>query len=123
MFLLGWKNLSPDPDYLRRFFHSSYSFPNQRNDTGYHSKEFDQRSELQAEIINYVERRRIVLDLQIQLMNDLPYIPLYIPHLMEGIRTDRFVGWTMQYGGVGNIWTFCLLRPTKLWDETHRLHK
>ena len=123
MFLMGWKNLSPDPDYLRRFFHSSYNFTNQRNDTGYHSKEFDQRSELQAETINFVNRRRLVLDLQIQLMNDIPYIPLYIPHLMEGIRIDRFVGWTMQYGGVGNIWTFCLLRPTKSWNETHRLHK
>ena len=113
MFIMGWRGLSLDPDYLRRFFHSSYDAPNQWNYTGYNSAEFNRLAELQAETLDLKERRRIVLRMQNLLSTDLPCIPLYIPHRMEGIRTDRFTGWVKQVGGVGNIWTFCLLRPVQ----------
>jgi ABC-type transport system substrate-binding protein len=56
-------------------------------------------------------RRKIVLELQEKLMNDLPLIPLYVPFNVEGIRTDRFDGWVKTLGGVGNSWTLCTLRP------------
>ena len=123
MFIMGWRNLSIDPDYLRRFFHSSYDFPNMWNYTGYKNAEYDGMADLQAKTFDLKERRSIILRLQKMLMADLPYIPLYVPHLMEGVRTDRFVGWVKQLGGVGNIWSFSLLRPTKIWDKNHSLHK
>jgi len=111
MFIMGWRQLSLDPDYLRRFFHSDYDSPNQWNYTGYNNVEFNKLSDLQAESIDIKERRRIVLRLQNILATDLPIIPLYIPHRMEGLRTDKFAGWVKQAGGVGNIWTFCMLKP------------
>jgi len=112
MFIMGWRNLSLDPDYLRRFFHSSYDRPNKRNDTGYNNSEFDVMAERQDKTMDPGIRRGIVLDLQTRLMRDLPYVPLYVPHRMEGIRTDRFKGWVPIAGGVGNIWTYCSLSPT-----------
>jgi ABC-type transport system substrate-binding protein len=111
MFIMGWRNLSSDPDYLRRFFHSAFDVPNQWNYTGYSNVNFDSMAAHQAETLNVAFRREHILELQALLMADLPYIPLYVPHLMEGIRTDRFDGWTRWVGGFGNIWTFCLLRP------------
>ena len=111
MFIMGWRGLSLDPDYLRRFFHSAYDKPNQWNYTGYNNVQFNKLADLQAETVNLKERRRIVLRLQNILATDLPIIPLYIPHRMEGVRTDRFAGWIKQAGGVGNIWTFCMLKP------------
>jgi ABC-type transport system substrate-binding protein len=113
MFILGWRGLSLDPDYLRRFFHSSHDYPNQWNYPGYKNVEFDKLADLQARTLDLQERRKIVLNLQNKLMTDLPYIPLYVPHRMEGVRADRFEGWVKQVGGVGNIWTFCMLRPIR----------
>jgi ABC-type transport system substrate-binding protein len=123
LFIMGWRNLSLDPDYLRRFFHSSNNRPNKWNDTGYNNAQFDSMADRQAKTIDLETRRGIVVDLQTQLMIDLPYIPLFVPHRLEGIRTDRFEGWTTGGGGVGHLWTFCLLRPTQWWDKQHRLHK
>ncbi|MCF8129670.1 MAG: ABC transporter substrate-binding protein [Deltaproteobacteria bacterium] len=111
MFIMGWKNLSLDPDYLRRFFHATYDAPNQWNFTGYDNAEFNRLADLQTATLNLKKRREIVFRMQQLLTQDLPYVPLYIPHQMEGIRTDRFDGWVKEAGGVGNIWTFCLLKP------------
>jgi ABC-type transport system substrate-binding protein len=110
MFVLGWRGLY-DPDYLRRFFHSSFKDRKGRNYAGYSNAEFDEMADLQALTMDPLARQRIVLDLQSLLMRDLPYIPLYVPARLEGVRTDRFEGWTKSLGGVGNHWTFCLLRP------------
>lgn len=122
MFVMGWRNLSLDPDYLRRFFHSDYDRPDSRNDTGYQSPPFDRDAEWQADVLNLDMRRKIVFRLQNRLMKDIPYIPLYVPHRMEGVRTDRFKGWKINERGVGNIWTFTTLRPTIWWEKSHRLH-
>lgn len=111
MFVMGWRSLPIDPDYLKRFFHSSSGYPMGRNYTGYSNIEFDRMVELQAQTMDAKARRKIVLDLQSRLMVDLPYIPLYVPFRLEGIRIDRFEGWTSMLGGIGNTWTFCLVRP------------
>jgi ABC-type transport system substrate-binding protein len=111
MFVVGWRSLPIDPDYLKRFFHSSYGYPMGRNYTGYSNIEFDRMVELQAQTMDTKARRKIVLDLQSRLMEDLPYIPLYVPFRLEGMRIDRFEGWTKMLGGIGNTWTFCLVRP------------
>jgi ABC-type transport system substrate-binding protein len=112
IFVMGWGSLSLDPDYLRRFFHSRYDRPNGRNYMGYRDAEYDRLSDLQAAAMDPQERRRIVLALQSKLMKDLPYIPLFVPMNLEGIRTDRFTGWLKTLGGVGNSWTLSMLRPT-----------
>jgi ABC-type transport system substrate-binding protein len=91
--------VSYDPDYLRRFFHSTYDYPGEWNDTGYRNTRFDRMADLQAMTTDIQERKRIVLDLQSQLMKDLPIIPLYVPHRMEAVRTDTFTGWTTAEGG------------------------
>jgi len=111
MFIMSWRGLSLDPDYLRRFFHSEYDLPNQWNFTGYHNPEFDRLAEQQMQALDLKKRRKMILRLQDLLSRDLPCIPLYVPHQMEAIRTDRFTGWVKEMGGVGNIWSFCLLRP------------
>jgi ABC-type transport system substrate-binding protein len=113
LFIMGWRNLSLDPDYLRRFFHSTYDAPDEWNYTGYQSEDFDRLAEMQAQTQDLRERRDLVFKLQERLATDLPIVPLYVPHVMEGIRTDRFEGWTRGVGGVGNIWTFCLLKPKR----------
>lgn len=113
MFILSWRGLSLDPDYLRRFFHSAYNLPNQWNFSGYHTDRFDRLAEMQMQALDLKERRRMVMRLQNLLSRDLPAIPLYVPHQMEGVRTDRFTGWVKEVGGVGNIWTFCMLRPVQ----------
>jgi ABC-type transport system substrate-binding protein len=113
LYILGWRNMSHDPDYLRRFFHSTYDHPGEWNDTGYRNTRFDRMADLQAMTIDIQERKSIVLDLQSQLMKDLPIIPLYVPHRMEAIRTGRFSGWTTAEGGYGGVWSFSLLKPTE----------
>ncbi len=111
IFVMGWGNLSLDPDYLRRFFHSTYDRPNGWNYMGYRNAEFDRLADLQAEAMDVQERRRIVLALQDRIMKDLPYIPLFVPMILEGMRTDRFTGWIKTLGGVGNSWTLSMLKP------------
>jgi ABC-type transport system substrate-binding protein len=111
IFVMGWGNLSLDPDYLRRFFHSTYDRPNGWNYMGYRNAEFDRLADQQAEVMDVQERRRIVLALQDRIMKDLPYIPLFVPMILEGMRTDRFTGWIKTLGGVGNSWTLSMLKP------------
>jgi ABC-type transport system substrate-binding protein len=111
MFIMSWRGLSLDPDYLRRFFHSEYDLPNQWNFTGYHNPEFDELAERQMQALDLKKRQGFILRLQDLLSTDLPCIPLYVPHQMEAIRTDRFNGWVKELGSVGNIWSFCMLKP------------
>jgi ABC-type transport system substrate-binding protein len=123
LYILGWRNMSYDPDYLRRFFHSTYDNPAEWNDTGYRNARFDRMADLQAMTLDTRERKKIVRDMQNQLMQDLPVIPLYIPHRMEAVRTDRFTGWTTAEGGYGGVRSFSLLKPTEIWNEPHPLHE
>lgn len=98
LFIMDWRDLSFDPDYLRRFFHSSFDRPNMLNDTGYRNAEFDRLADLQVKTMDPHAIRRIVLDVQHLIMMDLPYIPLFVHHRMYGIRKDRFEGWTAREG-------------------------
>jgi hypothetical protein len=44
-------------------------------------------------------------------MRDVPYIPLYTPDLIEAVRKDKFSGWVETLEGIGNLWSFCELKP------------
>ena len=45
------------------------------------------------------------------IMADVPYIPIYNPALIEAVRKDTFRGWVETLDGIGNIWSFCLIKP------------
>ncbi len=110
-FILGYGKLSLDPGYLRAFFHSRGDKPQGWNMSGYHNPVFDKLAQASDNELDPEKRRRIIFELQDILMRDLPYIPLYNPLLVEGVRTDRFTGWVPEVGGIGNIWSFCTLKP------------
>ena len=110
-FILGYGRLSLDPDYLRTFFSSSQDKKRGGNKVGYHNPEFDKIANESAAAIDQDVRQKLVWDMQKILMRDLPYIPLYNPNLIEAVRTERFTGWVPMIEGIGNIWSFCVLKP------------
>jgi len=113
LFVLGYGNLSLDPDYLRNFFISKNNKPKGWNTSGYNNPRFDVIANASADAMNLEERRKLIREMQVMLMKDLPWIPLYNPKLAEGVRDDRFTGWVNMVGGIGNRWSFCVIRPVK----------
>lgn len=113
MVIMGYSNLTLDPDYLRRFFGSEQQTYKGDNITGYSSQRFDQLAEASSKCMDLEERKKIVCEMQKVLKEDLPVIPLYNPYIVEAVRMDRFKGWVPGLGGVGNLWTFLNLTPAK----------
>jgi len=113
MVIMGYSNLSLDPDYLRRFFASEHTSYKGDNITGYASQRFDQLADASSKCMDVEQRKKIVCELQSILREDLPVIPLYNPYIVEAVRIDRFKGWIPGLGGVGNLWTFLNLTPAK----------
>ena len=110
-FVLGYGNLKLDPGYLWSFFHSKNAKPRGWNMSGYSNPAYDKLATKANNTMDQDARRKIVFTLQEMLMNDLPYVPLYNPSLDEGVRKDRFKDWVPMVGGIGNLWSFCLIRP------------
>lgn len=109
-FILGYGRLPLDPEYLRTFFHSENAGPGGWNMSGYANPRFDRLADQSQRENDPQRRRQIVFQMQTILGEDLPYIPLYTPHLIEAVRTDRFQGWVPMLEGIGNRWSFCRLR-------------
>jgi len=112
-FVLGYGNLSLDPDYLRNFFLSANDKPNGWNMSGYKNPEFDKIADASAQEMNRDRRQALIWEMQKIVMRDVPYIPLYNPTLIEAVHKGRFTGWVQMLGGIGNLWTFCELKPAK----------
>lgn len=110
-FILGYGRLSLDPDYLRIFFLSRNDKRRGWNMSGYDNPEFDRIANESARTMVREDRRKLIWEMQKILMRDVPYIPLYNPKLVEAVRDGRFTGWVQMLGGIGNIWTFCELKP------------
>jgi len=108
-FILGYGALSLDPDWLRGFFHSEYDKPGGQNMSGYRNDTFDRLADQSAKAMDLAERQRLVFEMQRILMEDVPYIPLYNPHIIEGVRRGKYKGWVSALEGIGNLWSFCLL--------------
>ena len=51
--------------------------------------------------------------MQRMIADDLPYIPLYKPSVVEAVRRDRFEGWVEMLEGIGNIWSVCQVKPVE----------
>jgi ABC-type transport system substrate-binding protein len=110
-FVLAYGRLSLDPDWIRNFFHSRYDKVRGRNMSGYRNPVFDELADRSARTMDREKRKQMVCELQRIIMQDIPYLPLYNPNMIEGVRTDRFSGWVETLEGIGNIWSFCELKP------------
>jgi ABC-type transport system substrate-binding protein len=111
MFVLGYGRLSLDPDYLRSFFHSSNDKRRGWNMSGYKNPEYDKLADASAREMDPDERRKLILEMQRIIMRDIPYLPLYNPHLVEAVREDKIKGWVPMLEGIGNTWSFCTIGP------------
>lgn len=111
LFVLGYGKLSLDPDYLRTFFHSRNDKLSGWNMSGYKNHYYDRISDESASAMNIEKRKKLVWKMQNIIMQDVPYFPLYNPKMIEGVRKERFRGWVETLGGIGNIWSFCQIRP------------
>ena len=110
-FILGYGRLSMDPDYLRNFFHSANDRERGWNMSGYKNPEFDRIADNSAREMNPEKRKKLIFKMQKILMRDVPYIPIYNPALIEAVRKDTFTGWVETLDGIGNLWSFCLIKP------------
>ncbi|MBC8439691.1 MAG: ABC transporter substrate-binding protein [Deltaproteobacteria bacterium] len=109
-FILGYGKLNLDPDYLRTFFDSKNDKPRGWNMSGYNNPDFDKIAKKQLSIIDEEERKKLIWEMQEILMEDIPYIPLYNPHILEAVSKKRFEGWVEEVDGIGNIWSLCMVK-------------
>jgi len=110
-FILGYGSLSLDPDYLRYFFHSRYDKPRGYDMSGYKNPEFEKIADESASTIDETKRRELIWQMQKILIGDIPYVPLYNPNLVEAVRKGDLSGWVEMLNGIGNLWSFCQLKP------------
>lgn len=112
-FILGWGHLAIDPDYLRTFFHSKEDRQRGRNPMGYHSDWYDKIADESATLMDDAKRRELIFKMQEFIVEEAPYIPLYVPYVVEACRIDRFTGWNVDLNGVGNHWSLILIKPAQ----------
>ncbi len=110
-FVLGYGKLNLDPDYLKAFFSSSNDKPRGWNMSGYKNPHYDKLAKAQRSLVDVNERKKLIWEMQEILMTDVPYIPLYNPHIIEAANNTRFTGWIEKVNGVGNIWSLCMVKP------------
>ncbi|HBN27287.1 MAG TPA: ABC transporter substrate-binding protein [Desulfobacteraceae bacterium] len=110
-FILGYGKLSLDPDYVRVFFHSKNDKPRGWNMSGYRNSCFDRLADQSKTVIDPNQRKKLLFKMQKMISRDLPYIPLYTPKLIEAVRKGKFTGWVEMQNGIGNIWSFCMVKP------------
>ena len=113
MFVLGYGRLNLDPGYMRVFFHSKQDKRRGWNMSGYKNPAYDKLSVASDSEMNPQKRREMIREMQKIIAADVPYFPLYNPLLEEGVRKDRFKGWVPMLEGIGNIWSFCEIKPVK----------
>ncbi|WP_457553221.1 ABC transporter substrate-binding protein [Desulfobacula sp.] len=109
-FILGYGKLNLDPDYLRAFFYSKYDKPRGWNMSGYNNPVFDKMATKQRSVVNEEKRKKLIWEMQAILLEDLPYIPLYNPHILEAVSKTHFKGWVEKVDGIGNIWSLCMVK-------------
>lgn len=110
-FVLGYGKLDLDPDYLGAFFASDNDKPRGWNMSGYHNPEFDKLAAAQRSVINLEKRREMIWEMQKIILDDLPYLPLYNPHIIEAAFNERFSGWVEKVDGIGSTWSLCMVKP------------
>ncbi|MCP3944819.1 MAG: ABC transporter substrate-binding protein [Desulfobacteraceae bacterium] len=116
-FILGYGKLNLDPDYLRSFFDSKNDKPRGWNMSGYHNLKFDKLARMQTTLIDEKKRKVVIWKMQEMILEDLPYLPLYNPYVIEAIFNERFDGWVSKVDGIGNIWSMCVVKPVDSLEE------
>jgi len=96
---------------LRSFFHSRNDKLGDWNMSGYKNVVFDKIADESTRAMEPETRRNLIWKMQNIIMNDVPYFPLYNPKMIEGVRSNRFNGWVEMLGGIGNVWSFCQIKP------------
>ena len=110
-FVLGYGKLNLDPDYLNAFFASSNDKPRGWNMSGYRNPDYDALAGKQRSITDEKERKTLIWKMQEILMDDVPYIPLYNPHIIEAVNNKNFTGWVEKVDGIGSTWSLCMVQP------------
>ena len=110
-FILAYGRLDIDPDWMRKFFHSGQDKKRGGNKAGYHNLDFDRIADESAAAMDKEKRQNLIREMQRIILRDVPYIPLYTPDLIEAVREDKFTGWVETLEGIGNLWSFCELKP------------
>jgi ABC-type transport system substrate-binding protein len=110
-FVLGYGRLRLDPGYVRNLFHSTNDKPRGWNMSGYHNPVFDDMADRSISEMDPDKRQVLVVEMQKRIADDLPYIPIYKPSVVEAVRNDRFEGWVEMLEGIGNIWSMCQVKP------------
>ncbi|MGM0383568.1 MAG: ABC transporter substrate-binding protein [Thermodesulfobacteriota bacterium] len=110
-FILGYGSLDIDPDWIRNFFHSNNDKLRGWNMSGYKNPAFDRIADDSASTLDREKRRKLIWEMQKIILHDIPYIPLYNPKIIEAVRNDKFSGWVAAMDGIGNIWSFCEVKP------------
>jgi len=111
--IMGWSNLSDDPDYLKTFFHSAEALPGGKNYARFRNTAFDELAEKASLERDSDQRQALVFDMQALIAREAPCIPLYTGPRVEAARNDHFQGWVKMPGGIGNLWSFIRLKPIK----------
>lgn len=108
MYVLGWTLGNPAlPDFFGRFFSADGEF----NSTGYESAEFEAGMERYQEATDFANAKTALWEMERILADDLPYLVLYHPDIVEAYRSDR-VGFDAgpvlggiqgRLGGIGDL--------------------
>ena len=115
--IMGWRNLSHDPDYLKTFFHSHEARVGGRNYARFRNTAFDALAEKASLEKDPGRRQILVFDQQSLIAREAPCIPLYTGPRVEAARNDHFQGWIKMPAGIGNLWSFVNLKPIKPFGE------
>jgi peptide/nickel transport system substrate-binding protein len=110
-FILGYGKLNLDPDYMRAFFYSKNDKPRGWTMSGYSNPEFDEIANAQRSLVDTEKRKELIWKMQEMILEDVPYLPLYNPHIIEATFNERFKGWVAKVNGIGNIWSMCVVKP------------
>jgi peptide/nickel transport system substrate-binding protein len=89
--LWGW-GPDPDPDFILSVMTTDQFVEGGWSDSGYHNPEYDQMYLDQQQIVDKVERQKVVWKMQEMVFNDRPYIVMYYEKMLQAYRSDRFTG-------------------------------
>jgi peptide/nickel transport system substrate-binding protein len=108
----GW-GPDPDPDFILSVLTTEQFVDGGWSDSGYHNPEYDQKYLDQQQVVDKVERQKIIWDMQEMVYNDRPYIVLYYEKLLQAYRSDRFTGFIESPLGIEAAQSMLQVKPVK----------
>ncbi len=99
MFILGWGPVKT-PDHLINYLYSKSMF----NVTHYSNPKFDSLVEKLLSCSNLNEARKIAFKMQEMITEDLPYIPLFVPEIVEAFSSNLVFPYTKVQSGLQSVY-------------------